>query len=145
MLKIVRIRRADARLLEAVERLLPQLSGALRCPSLQELERVASSRTAALFGAEADGRIVGMLTMAWYDVPSGRRAWIEDVVVDAGARGCGIGEALVQAALSQARRIGATTVSLTSSPARTAAHALYRKAGFEVYETTVFRRPPRKE
>lgn len=144
MVKIVRIRRADARLAEAVERLLPQLSGALRCPSLQELEQVVASRKAALFAAEADGRIVGMLTLAWYDVPSGRRAWIEDVVVEAAARGGGIGEALVRAALTQARRIGAGTVSLTSSPARVAAHALYRKVGFETYDTTVFRRPAKK-
>ncbi len=78
------------------------------------------------------------LTLAWYDAPSGRKAWIEDVVVDGAARGCGAGDALVRAAVEHAARIGAGKVMLTSNPAREAARALYRKVGFEEVETTVF-------
>lgn len=74
----------------------------------------------------------------WYDVPSGRKAWVEDVVVDAAARGCGAGEALVKAGTEHAARIGAAKVMLTSNPAREAARALYRKIGFEEAGTTVF-------
>ena len=70
--------------------------------------------------------------------PSGRKAWIEDVVVDGAARGCGAGDALVRAAVEHAARIGAGKVMLTSNPAREAARALYRKVGFEEVETTVF-------
>ncbi len=77
-------------------------------------------------------------TLVWYDVPSGRKAWVEDVVVDAAARGCGAGEALVKAATEHAARIGAAKVMLTSNPAREAARALYRKIGFEEAGTTVF-------
>ena len=79
-----------------------------------------------------------MLTLVWYDAPSGRKAWIEDVVVDGAARGCGAGDALVRAAVAHAARIGAGKVMLTSNPAREAARALYRKVGFEEVETTVF-------
>lgn len=86
----------------------------------------------------AEGRIVGMLTLVWYDVPSGRKAWIEDVVVDAAARGCGAGRALVEAAQRLAREVGAGHLMLTSNPRRTAARALYRKCGFNEAETTVF-------
>ena len=76
----------------------------------------------------------------WYDVPSGRKAWIEDVVVDAARRGAGIGEALVREALSRAAAAGVPRVMLTSSAARRAARALYRKVGFEEVETAVFAR-----
>ena len=82
--------------------------------------------------------MAGVLTLVWYDVPSGRKAWVEDVVVDAAARGCGAGEALVKAATEHAARIGAAKVMLTSNPAREAARALYRKIGFEEAGTTVF-------
>lgn len=86
----------------------------------------------------AHGRIVGVLTLVWYDAPSGRKAWIEDVVVDSAARGCGAGRALVEAAQRLAREIGADRLMLTSNPRRTAARALYRKCGFNEAETTVF-------
>lgn len=84
--------------------------------------------------------MAGMLSLAWYDVPSGRCAWIEDVVVDAAARGRGAGRALVEAALEHARTVGADRVSLTSSAARSAARALYLSCGFERCDTTLFRR-----
>lgn len=125
-------------LLEAFGRLMPQLSPRLGAPSREELQRVAGSGNGALLAAVAGERIVGVLTLAWYDAPSGRRAWIEDVVVDGAARGCGVGDALVRAAVEHAARIGAGKVMLTSNPARGAARALYRKVGFEEVETTVF-------
>lgn len=131
-------------LCEAVARLMPQLSAHLGAPSAGLLRRLCASPAAALLVARQDGRIVGMLTLAWYDAPSGRKAWIEDVVVDAAARGRGAGRALVEEALRHASRIGAACVMLTSNPARRAAHALYRKAGFETYDTTVFRSKPGK-
>ena len=81
-------------LAEAFARLMPQLSPRLGALSREAMERVVCSDGAALFAARLDGRIAGVLTLVWYDVPSGRKAWVEDVVVDAAARGCGAGEAL---------------------------------------------------
>ena len=131
--EIRRITQVSDALEEAFARLMPQLSPRLGAPSREVLRRVAGSETGELLAAVAGERIVGVLTLAWYDAPSGRKAWIEDVVVDGAARGCGAGDALVRAA-----RIGAGKVMLTSNPAREAARALYRKVGFEEVETTVF-------
>ncbi len=94
-------------LLEAFGRLMPQLSPRLEAPSGERLRAVAANPSAALFTAESGGAVVGALTLVWYDVPSGRKAWIEDVVVDAAARGFGAGEALVRAAQAHAAAVGA--------------------------------------
>ena len=120
-------------LLEAFGRLMPQLSPRLEAPSGERLRAVAANPSAALFTAESGGAVVGALTLVWYDVPSGRKAWIEDVVVDAAARGFG-----VRAAVEHAARIGAGKVMLTSNPSRGAARRLYAKMGFKEAETTVF-------
>lgn len=124
-------------LAEAAARLLPQLSEAAR-PDADRLRAVVGSPCSALFAARAAGRIVGMLALAWYDIPTGRKAWIEDVVVDRAARGAGIGRALVAAALAEAARLGVGQVWLTSRPSRLEARALYRSMGFEAAETGLF-------
>ena len=128
-LNVIQVREVTGPLLDAFARLMPQLA---------RLREIVASPGTALFAAEGGGRIWGLLTLVWYDVASGRKAWIEDVVVDAEARGTGAGRALVAAALEHAGAIGAGKVLLTSNPAREAARALYRKMGFEEAATTVF-------
>lgn len=117
---------------------MPQLSQRLAAPDGGVLEELMRSPSAALFAARAERTIVGVLTMVWYAVPSGRKAWIEDVVVDRTVRGVGIGEALVRAAVAYAAARGIDRVQLTSAPHREAARALYRKIGFMEAETTLF-------
>lgn len=117
---------------------MPQLSQRLAAPDSDALEEIVRSPSAALFAARVEGTIVGVLTLVWYTVPSGRKAWIEDVVVDRAARGAGIGEALVRAAVAHAAARGIDRVQLTSAPHREAARALYRKIGFMEAETTLF-------
>ena len=136
-LSVKQVREVTGPLLDAFARLMPQLSPQLEAPSAARLQAIVESPSAALFAAEAGGGIRGLLTLVWYDVPSSRKAWIEDVVVDAEARGTGAGRALVAAALEHAAVIGAGKVLLTSNPAREAARALYRKMGFEEAATTV--------
>ena len=127
-------------LAEAFARLLPQLSERLAVPDRKTAARiVASAATRQLAAAAEEGRIVGLLSVALYDVPSGRKAWIEDVVVDAAWRGRGVGEALVREALALARREGVARVMLTSNATRRAAHRLYERMGFVRYETDCFR------
>lgn len=97
------------------------------------------ARAGAGTAAGAAAPILGMLTLATFTIPTGLRAWVEDVVVDGQARGRGAGQALVEAAVAHATSIGARTVDLTSRPSREAANRLYRRAGFELRETNVYR------
>jgi ribosomal protein S18 acetylase RimI-like enzyme len=92
-----------------------------------------------MYAARVDGRVVGLLTLVVFRIPTAVRAWIEDVVVDESARGKGVGEALNRAALDEARRRGAKTVDLTSRPSREAANRLYQRIGFVARETNVYR------
>ncbi|CAB4679127.1 unannotated protein [freshwater metagenome] len=126
-------------LISAFELLIPQLSSSNPPPQSSELQEIVSSDSSVLFIARVDGKIVGSLTLATFRIPTGLRAWIEDVVVDSSARGHGVGEALNQAALAEARGRGAVTVDLTSRPSREAANRLYQKLGFVQRETNVYR------
>lgn len=124
---------------DAFARLIPQLSSSNPPPSKKQLEDLVASEAATLFVARVDGRIVGSLTLATFRIPTGVRAWIEDVVVDEAARGHGVGEALNRAALDRARDVGAITVELTSRPSREAANRLYQRMGFVARDTNVYR------
>jgi ribosomal protein S18 acetylase RimI-like enzyme len=127
-------------LVEAFARLIPQLSSSSPPPSADELgEMVASPASVVFMARDQSGAIVGSLTLAIFRVPTGLRAWIEDVVVDGSARGSGAGEALVRAALDRADEVGAKTVDLTSRPSREAANRLYLRVGFETRTTNVYR------
>jgi ribosomal protein S18 acetylase RimI-like enzyme len=119
--------------------LIPQLSRSNPAPTRAELEALVASEASTLFVARVDGRIAGSLTLAMFRIPTGVRAWIEDVVVDESARGHGVGEALNRAALDHARANGAITVDLTSRPSREAANRLYKRMGFEQRDTNVYR------
>ena len=88
---------------------------------------------------EEDRAIVGTLTLALFRIPTGLRAWIEDVIVDQAAAGAGIGQLLTTAAINRARQAGARTLDLTSAPRREAANHIYEKLGFERRETNVYR------
>jgi len=126
-------------LVDAFARLIPQLSSSNPPPGHDQLQAIVSSDACVLFVARVDGRIVGSLTLATFPIPTGVRAWIEDVVVDGDARGHGVGEALNMAAIDEARARGAITVELTSRPSREAANRLYKRIGFVQRETNVYR------
>ena len=130
---------ASAEVLDACHRLIPQLSSSSLPLTLSELEEIVDGNSTVLFAARHNGDIVGLLTLAMFRIPTGVRAWIEDVVVDELARGSGVGEALSRAALAEAARRGAKTVELTSRPSREAANRLYQRVGFVRRDTNVYR------
>ncbi|MDE0116165.1 MAG: GNAT family N-acetyltransferase [bacterium] len=130
---------ATAELVEAFERLAPQLSSSNPPPSAEALDAIVASDATRLLMATADGVIVGSLTLVLVRIPTGLRAVIEDVVVDEQSRGQGVGRALNEAALEMAQAAGAVTVDLTSRPSREAANHLYLRLGFEVRDTNVYR------
>jgi len=123
----------------AFDRLIPQLSSSNPPPTREFLSAIAASEASTLLVAEEEGAIVGSLTLVVFAIPTGMRAWIEDVVVDSAAGGKGVGTALNQEALKRAAAAGATTVDLTSRPSREAANRLYQRLGFKRRETNVYR------
>ena len=92
-----------------------------------------------LVARSPSGLITGTLTLVMFPIPTGIRAWIEDVVVDESARGQGAGVALTLEALRLAQEAGARTVDLTSRPSREAAGRLYERVGFEVRSSRLYR------
>jgi len=140
--KIEVVREVTQELLEAFARLTGQLSRSAPPPGMEEMNQIVSSEATRLLVARLDGAIVGSLTLAIFRIPTGIRAWIEDVVVDEAARGCGVGEALSREALRLAEESGARTVELTSRPSREAANRLYQKLGFKLRETNIYRYRP---
>ncbi len=137
--RIERAERVDDELVDAFERLIPQLSSSSPAPSAEQLRELVSSPDTVLFLARVDGRILGSLTLAFYRIPTGLKAWIEDVVVDGEARGHGVGAELNLAAIVEARARGAKDVNLTSRPSRGAANRLYERIGFHARDTNVYR------
>lgn len=138
-MQIIEVTEVNESLVAAFERLIPQLSSSNPPPSAAELEAIVDSDASHLLIAEEDGYVFGSLTLVLFPIPTGLRAWIEDVVVDAEARGRGVGRLLNEAALERAREAGAATVDLTSRPSREAANRLYQRIGFEPRSTNVYR------
>jgi ribosomal protein S18 acetylase RimI-like enzyme len=123
----------------AFGRLLPQLSRTAKALDAEALNTLVEWRGNQLVVARVDGEIMGVLTLVLFPIPTGLRAWIEDVVVDEGARGRGIGGALLQEAVRLARAAGARTVDLTSRPSREAANRLYERLEFQLRDSKVYR------
>ena len=126
-------------IVDALNALIPQLSSSAEPLTTNSVSRVVASAGNSLLIARHEGRIVGTLTLVCFEIPTGTRAWIEDVVVDESARGLGMGDALVAAAIERARELGARNIDITSRASRVAAHRLYERAGFETRETNVYR------
>jgi len=131
----------DDELVSAMARLVRQLSRSAPEPTVAEVAEMVGSPASRLLVARPDGGgpIIGTLTLAVFRIPTGVRAWIEDVVVDEAGRSQGVGTALITAALRVAAEVGARTVDLTSRPSREAANRLYRSLGFVLRETNVYR------
>ncbi len=137
-MKIEVVNEVTPELMEAVRRLIPQLT-MKKPPSENELTALVDAEGSSLVVARDNGgKIVGMACVATYRAPTGMRAIIEDVVVDTAARGQGIGEALTRRCLNLARAKGVPAVTLTSNPAREAANRLYVRMGFRPRETNSY-------
>jgi ribosomal protein S18 acetylase RimI-like enzyme len=130
---------ASEELLTGINYLLPQLSTTAPPLTMADLDELVSNTALTFFVAYDGDKVVGTLTLVIFPIPTGLRAWIEDVVVDGDARGLGVGIALTNAATDVAQSRGVRSVDLTSRPSREAANALYQKLGFKLRETNVYR------
>src|SRR5262249_9707625 len=134
--------RVDHELIDAMLRLVPQLSTSASVPGADELRQIVESDCTTLLLARdrtQSNRIVGCLTLATFRIPTGVRSWIGDVIVDGERGGRGLGEAGSGEGIRIAQSGGARTIELTSRRARETANRLYRRLGFEPRDTNVYR------
>ena len=139
MIEIFEVTESNESTLKLVNRLLPQLSKSAQPLTSGKLEDIVQSTHVHLYIAQEGAEVLGMLSLVVFPIPTGIRAWVEDVVVDESARGKGVGRALSEYAVQAASEKGALTVDLTSRPSRVAANQLYQKVGFQLRETNVYR------
>lgn len=125
--------------LEAINRLIAQLSTCSHTFTEAELNSLIASPQSHLYALEYDEKIIGMVTLCIYQCPTGRKAWIEDVVVDQNHRGKGYGKLMVRKAMEECQNRGNVTLMLTSRPSRIVANQLYQSLGFEKRETNVYK------
>jgi len=132
---------ATPEVLDAIQRLLRQLSATAALPDMQALEALVRGESSWLLivrEPDESGPIVAMGTLGTHRTPTGVRAVIEDVVVETAFRGRGLGEALLRRLLDLARDQEALGVALTSNPRRVAANRLYLRIGFRRRRTNSY-------
>ena len=139
MVEIIEISEASNEILSQVNGLLPQLSKSASPLSLESLDILAKSESTNLFVAKEGKKVWGMLSLVLFPIPTGTKAWVEDVVVDSSARGKGIGKALMNHALKKVREKRGKSIDLTSRPSRETANKLYKSLGYQKRETNVYR------
>ena len=140
MITISELTESTTESLNAVNRLLPQLSASAKAISINRLQDLTESDSTKLFiGTDQSGEILGMLSLIVMKIPTGNKAWIEDVVVDESARGKGIGRDLMNHAHEEAKKHGVKSIDLTSRPSRESANELYQSLGYEIRQTNVYR------
>jgi ribosomal protein S18 acetylase RimI-like enzyme len=140
MINISELTEASSSVLQSINELLPQLSSSAQVISMDRLsELVESDNTIIFLGTDDNGQILGMLSLIVMKIPTGNKAWIEDVVVDQSARGKGMGKALMDHALERAKELAVKSVDLTSRPSRETANMLYQSLGYQIRETNVYR------
>lgn len=116
---------------KAVERLLRLLAA----------DAAVTADDAPVYVAEAGGRVAGMVTLCVFTTLTGRKAFLDHLVVDPGFRRRGIGRELVRYAIVQAQNAGATRIDLTANTSKRAGRALYESLGFHERDTGCFRLP----
>lgn len=130
----------DTQLVAPIQQLIGQLTKQPISFGEEQLRALIESANSHLFILRNEAIVVGMLTLGIYSSPTGRKVWVEDVVVDQNHRGCGYGRILIDYAINYCKTdFAPCTLMLTSNPSRIEANALYRSSGFEPKQTNVYR------
>ncbi len=139
-LDIEQVETASKEMVEALNRLMPQLTTNAVHYDQGMLEGLLSAPGTSLFaGRDETGKICGTYTLCETVSPTGTKMWLEDVVVDEACRGRGYGQQMIEHAVATSRAKGAKSLNLTSKPQREAANRLYRRCGFVLRDTNVYR------
>ncbi|KJC45456.1 GNAT family acetyltransferase [Bradyrhizobium sp. LTSP849] len=99
----------------------------------EAFERVERDQNLQLVVAESEGRVVGCLQLAvlpGISSQGGLRGLLEDVRVATDCRSRGIGEQLVQWAVTEAKARGCNLVELLTHQSRVDAQRFYKRLGF---------------
>ena len=136
---IQHIQQFDSSLIPHINSLLKQLTTREISFNEEDLRLIIDSASSQLFILRVEGEVAGMLTLGIYATPTGRKLWIEDVVVDNKFRGRGFGHTLIRHAIDYAKGYAPCSLILTSNPKRVEANALYRSEGFELRNTNVYK------
>jgi GNAT superfamily N-acetyltransferase len=139
MLRVEPVTEATTEVHTALARLLPQLNAKLTLPPFERLEAIVADPSVTLLVARERDEIVGTATVIVYTTPFWIKARLDEVVVDESARGQGVGAALVSACVDIARAKGAQVAELQSGVLREAANRLYKRMGFELRESNLYR------
>ncbi|GAC1686026.1 MAG: hypothetical protein PVS2B1_06120 [Candidatus Dormibacteraceae bacterium] len=139
MVRIEAVTEATPAVHAALAHLLPQLNDRLPAPTMKRIAELVADPAVTLLLARDGEVVVGTTTVIVYTTPFWTKARLDEVVVDEAARGKGVGEALVKAALHVAREKGAQVAELQSGVQREAANRLYPRMGFQRRETNVYR------
>ncbi len=138
-MQIERVTHADDELVAAFARLLPQLNPTSPLPTREDLSLMLAGPSTYLLMArdpdldpDLDPAPVGTLTLTLFRTPVGLQGRINTVIVDAAARGRGIGEALTREAVRICRDAGVRRITLSSRLDREPAHRMYLRCGFEL-------------
>ena len=136
---ITQLTSSDAQTADTIRALIEQLTGRESTFGEDDLRNTLQDSASRLFVMRHNDNIVGMITLGIYSCPTGRKVWIEDVVIDRELRGKGFGQRLVEFAINYVQEnLSPCSLMLTSRPSRIAANELYRKAGFEQRQTNVY-------
>lgn len=136
---IERIKQPMQELVEPIRRLLGQLTTKEVEFDMEALREIVQSPSSELFILRGE-EVVGMLSIGIYSSPTGRKVWVEDVVVDSRWRGQGYGRELINEAVKYCQQeLAPCTLMLTSNPARVEANELYRTSCFEPKHTNVYK------
>lgn len=139
MIDIVKVTSCNEVYRAAIQRFLNQLTSTPVDFNEEAFATLLADEGSHLFLMLQNEVPVGMLTVGTYCSPTGKKAWIEDVVVDSSCRGQGLGKQLVEFAIDYVRSLQIPLLMLTSNPKRVAANVLYQSLGFSRKETNVYR------
>lgn len=126
--------------IQIANQLIFELTGRDTRLTVKDLCEIIDSENSILFVAKHNGNTVGMATLGTYTTPTGKKAWIEDVVVAKEQRGKGIGRKLIEYIIEYAKNnMSPCALMLTSRPERIEANKLYGSAGFELRRTNAYK------
>lgn len=119
-----------------ISKLFKQLGGDKEQIPLKEVMEEGNGITLAY--CEQNGQVIGIASMCTYHVISGKKGWIEDVVVDTQFRGQGIGRKLMEKLLEEGKKKKLTEILLFTEAHRIPAIKLYTDLGFKLKESRIY-------